>query len=293
MLIVLEGVDGAGKSTLTDRILAQNSTALRLHSGPLKEDPFRAYEWRLRDYEPDSSQIVVADRWHVGELIYGPLYRNGSKLTRAGARHVEMYLDKLGAHKLVVTSDIGTIMHRLRTRGEDFLQDNHVGLVWDFYNEYAYREGWTLVGSDEIIHHITNEARRRRAEARRLWKFETYVGPAHPRHLILGDEHGAPQHGRPAFKTAYVPYMDSPGYYLIESLEDAGLKNYGIANACEENVEELWHSLGRPNVVCLGEKAERASRAVPHQTIDDPSTMKRGRTSRRGYGLEIRSMVRA
>lgn len=294
MLIVLEGVDGAGKTTLTERLLHQFPDAIRLHSGPLKEDPFRAYEWRLRDYRPDSSQVIITDRWHVGELIYGPLYRGASKLTAAGARHVEMYLDKLGAHKLVVTADIGTIAYRLRTRGEDFLQDNHVGLVWDFYNEYAVKEGWTRVGSDELLHHITGEARRKRAEARKLWEHKTYIGPAHPKHLLLGDEHGAPQHGRPHYDSAFVPYNDTSGYHLIAALEDVGLRDYGIANAREEDVFALWQRLGRPNVVALGAEAEKASRAVPHQTVHHPQYMRRFHHGDRiKYGHEIKELLRA
>ena len=288
MLIVLEGVDGAGKTTLTERLMAQMPEALRMHSGPLKGDPMKEYEWRLRDYRPDSSQTIITDRWHVGELIYGPLYRGSSKLSRAGARHVEMYLDKLGAHKLLVTSDIGTIMHRLQTRGEDFLQSNHVGMVWDFYNEYAVREGWTRIGSDEILNHITTEARRLRADARRLWKFTTYVGPTHPKHLIVTNEAGSSPTGRPRYHSTFVPYDDQPGAYLLEALEDVGLRDYGLISSTEA-MSDAWHALGRPNVVSLD---ERVTRSIPFQIARSPQQARRDGDINK-YGLEIKEMLRA
>lgn len=296
MLIVLEGVDGAGKSTLVDRLLRTRAGCdadVRMHCGPLKGDAMREYEWRLRDYVPGDGRLWVCDRWHVGELIYGPLYRGQSKLTGAMHRHVELLLESLGALRLVVTADMHTIMQRLETRGEDFLQPSHVGLVWDWYNEYAYRNGWRLVGSDENTEHLIREARRLESDAVRLQAFSTYVGPTHPRHLLLGDRHGNPRPNRPAYRSAFVPYPDTSGAFLLNALNDVRLSEYGLANAGQENVHALWTTLGRPNVVCLGREAEAASRTVPHQTVAHPQYVRRFQHGdRKAYGLEIQEMLR-
>lgn len=295
MLIVLEGVDGAGKTTLTDRLLKHlpYETTRRLRSGPLGQDPFREYEWRLKGYRPFSEENIIADRWHVGELVYGPLYRGHSRLTAAGARHVEMYLDKLGAHKVVVTASIDDITNRLKTRGDDFVKMEHVGLIWDFYNEYAHREGWSFVGSDEIVSYMINAARRKREEARRLWKFKTYVGGSHPKILFVGDQHGAPQYGRPNYDSAFVPYADTPGFFLLETLEERRIRDYGVANAVEEDTYDLWRALGRPHVIALGLSAyEALDKQVPVQVVDHPSDARYART-RRAYGHEIEAAIHA
>lgn len=293
MLIILEGVDGGGKSTLADRILehldgVQN---LRLHSGPLTGDPLKEYEWRLRDYVPGSGQHIVCDRWHVGEMVYGPLYRKVCKLTSAMQRHVEMFLDKLGAHKLIVTTSYIVISQRLQTRGEDFLQNRHLGLVWDWYNDYGFRNDWGFVSSDEIMEYIIPLARRKEHEVEPLRPFTSYVGPPHPRHLLLGvtaETHWA----RPHFDQCFVPYPNTAGEFLINALEYASIRDYGLANAEDEDVAALWQVLGRPNVICLGPDSEKASRAVPHLTVTHPSEARRqSDADPKRYGLEIRGQL--
>lgn len=293
MLIVLEGVDGAGKSTLTERLCdTLGPGALRLHSGPLESDPLREYEWRLKDYVPGSGQHVVCDRWHVGELIYGPLYRGQSRLTEPMRRHVEMYLDRLGAHKLVVSGSITTILSRLTSRGEDYLQPNHLGMVWDFYNEYAYANGWGIVTSDELPSHVIGLARKKELEAARLNPFRSYVGPTHPRHLLLGVRRGQTRHNRPAYESCFVPYTDTSGHYLLEALNATSVQDVGMANAAEEDVASLWSTLGRPNVVALGADAERLARAVPHSTAYHPSYVKRFQNKNlKAYSQQIKELL--
>jgi hypothetical protein len=269
MLIVLEGVDGAGKTTLTDRLLSSlpNETK-RLHSGPLKGDALKEYVWRLRDYRPDSTQNLICDRWHVGELVYGPLYRGSSKLTKAMQTYVEMYLDKLGAYKLVVTADLSTISQRLGVRGEDFLRAEHLGLVWDFYNEYAHQHGWQLVGSDEVMGSITGKARRLRQEARRVDKFRSYVGSPHPRHLFLAAGSSAPLPGRPSYEQAFVPYPDTPYAKLIDHLTSIGVRDFAFADPLVDDPMELWQTLGRPSTTAVDNETSRLIRHVPHTTLN-------------------------
>lgn len=297
MLIVLEGVDGAGKSTLADRLIhALGDEHLRLHQGPLKGDPLKEYEWELgRMYSPSSGIHIVADRWHVGELVYGPLYRGVSKLTPAMTRHVELYLDKLGAYKVVVSENIHVINKRLKSRGEDFLQDHHVGLVWDFYNEWAESEGWATTTSDAVTQNILRPALRKQTEAEDLEVFKSYVGSAHPKHLILTDADETTGYGRPFFNAAMVPYPDTSGHFLLTALEEAKVRDYGIACATAEDVPFLWHTLGRPNVVALGSIAAKIARAIPHHTISHPREFMRNSraTTRRRYGLDIKEMLRA
>jgi len=296
VLIILEGVDGAGKTTLAEELagrLDDNLSFKLMHSGPLKDDPLKEYEWRLRDYTPGTGQHVVCDRWHVGELVYGPLYRGSSKLTEPMRKHVEMYLDRLGAHKVVVSAPIATIQERLRLRGEDFLQDNHLGLVWDFYNEYAHQYGWGVAASDELPDHIIMHARRKESDASRLNPFHSYVGPVHPKHLLLGETQGATRYGRPAYDSAFVPYPDTSGHYLLKALGTTGVTDFGLANARDEDVSKLWHTLGRPNVICLGQEAEKLSRDVPHQTVPHPSYVRRFRNGDlKEYGHQIKELLR-
>jgi len=267
MLIVLEGVDGAGKTTLTQRIMSTlPAETLRLHSGPLKGDPLKEYLWRLRAYQPDSYQNIICDRWHVGELIYGPLFRGQSKLTPEMLTYIEMFLDKLGAYKLVVTADLMTIRQRLTDRGENLLATNDVGMVWDFYNEYAHEHSWQLVGSDEVMSSITSRARALRAGARQLMPYHSYVGPTNPRFLVLGKGTSLPLAGRPAYEQAFVPYLDTPYPGIIKRM---GNRIFGMADPMRDNIQMLQGALGNPTLVAVDKLTSDQLRYTPHKMIGD------------------------
>src|SRR4051812_12260533 len=131
-LILLEGVDGSGKSTLVDDFLLQlPHTGIHFSRGPLKLHPLIDYLLPLVDYRPGID--IVCDRWHLGELVYGPLYRARSRLTPAMELYIDLFLESRGALKLWVDTPFEQVQTRLKIRGEDFLQEQHVRLVWDFY----------------------------------------------------------------------------------------------------------------------------------------------------------------
>lgn len=136
MLIILEGVDGAGKSGLANALVQAleekypDSTVTYLHAGPITSGTYEAYIEPLEDYDPKKTdQHIVIDRWHVGEQIYGPLYRGGSRFDDVMYHHTEMYLAAKGAVLFNVTQTLDVLRDRLAVRGEDFLQDKDVDHV--------------------------------------------------------------------------------------------------------------------------------------------------------------------
>lgn len=72
MIVVIEGPDGAGKTTLADKVQAEGEkiglVVNRVHSA-VPRDPAREYE-RIIDRANDS-RLHVVDRLHFGELVYG------------------------------------------------------------------------------------------------------------------------------------------------------------------------------------------------------------------------------
>lgn len=134
--MLLEGCDGVGKSTLAQDIVHQikrdhpDDEVHLLHAGPLKTDPYTAYLEPLKDYQPDTGVHYVLDRWHIGELIYGPLYREKSAIDFNTLAFIEFTLNNIGATLIHVTQSLPEIRRRLEERGEDFLQPEHVEHVW-------------------------------------------------------------------------------------------------------------------------------------------------------------------
>lgn len=94
-IIILEGPDGAGKTTL-GREICRQADGLYIHLG-LKDKMWRyqtaALRWACRE---SMTKLVVLDRHWISELIYGRVFRNGGKYPVA-ARAMHRTLLRFGA----------------------------------------------------------------------------------------------------------------------------------------------------------------------------------------------------
>ena len=141
-IIIIEGIDGSGKSTLADLIEQAASSrykVIRAHRGPMKGSVVEEYVKPLFEIKDD--ELLIADRWHVGEMIYGPIYR-GISYVDSVLEHIENILDDLGAVKLVMLTDRELVRERLAARGEDYLKDEDFDQVFDFYETFATLHMW-------------------------------------------------------------------------------------------------------------------------------------------------------
>lgn len=117
MLILLEGGDGTGKTTLA-RELVDLTGGQYLHASAPTRHPLVEYTAPLAEYKRGSGQTIVCDRWHVGELVYGPRYRGKCGLTWTQFCAVDEFLYGLGAVLVWMTHDVETQVSRLLERGE-------------------------------------------------------------------------------------------------------------------------------------------------------------------------------
>lgn len=114
MIIVLEGPDASGKTTL-GKALAEEVDGVYIHASAPKRHPLVEYTATLEGLRPEH---IVLDRWHIGEMIYGPKYRGSSGLSRTQFDAVEEYLAGNGA-LLVHCDDASDVLRsRLYARGE-------------------------------------------------------------------------------------------------------------------------------------------------------------------------------
>lgn len=271
MLIVLEGCDGTGKTTLADLLLEthQGSSEI-IHKGPIKRHPLQEYEWDLRGYDRTRlDHLVVCDRWHVGELVYGPLYRGRSTMTGAQQRHIEMFLQSRGAVRMVVDALPATIIRRLRDRGEDLLEESHVGLVYDFYRDYAEHNGWDLIKSHDDVEPIIERSHVAQEEVFQLELLKSYVGPTRPDVLIAGDHPPSLANGI-GLTTAFAPHQGSIGSWVMHAIKD--IPNVGLLNtAVDPNLDVAMNVLRFPRLITLGAHARQladrqkiSQRSFPH-----------------------------
>lgn len=297
MLIVLEGCDGTGKTTLADRFLeAHTGSSAILHKGPIRRMPLAEYEWDLRTYDRTKLDfLLVCDRWHVGEMVYGPLYRGVSQLTPQMQQHVEMYLDSRGAVKLMVDALPATILRRLRDRGEDLLQESHIGLVYDFYREYAEDNEWTIVKSHDEIEPFLEKAHHLQDDVFQLSLLKSYVGPVRPEVLIVSDHHPSLP-GGVALPSAFAPVRGSMGSWLMGQLHRHGVQSYGLLNTqVDKDLETAMNILRFPQLITLGAYSTQiAKRAgLDHTSFTHPRDEYTRKTpSTIAYGHRIKEAIK-
>lgn len=119
-IIVVEGTDGVGKTTLVDHIIgAWSGSARRMRHGPPGEImPALAYFDAVTNMIDlaNRGHLVISDRLHVGELVYGPLLRGGSDLSVNEAFALDMLLDGAGAMMVHCTVSMKELRRRLVQR---------------------------------------------------------------------------------------------------------------------------------------------------------------------------------
>lgn len=132
-IIMLDGPDGAGKSTLARELVKQverrSGQARVAHSVPkAASDCWDVHSQELLEHArwafTDPGGVVILDRFFVTEAIYGPVYRGFSAYPHA-ARHLDRLLHRLGATRVLcappvryVTETHGRLKHE---RHEEFL----------------------------------------------------------------------------------------------------------------------------------------------------------------------------
>lgn len=296
MLITIEGPDCGGKSTLTQQLITaagyRGWLGHRVHKGPPAPDadPFREYESVL-DADPlveliDSKlDVVVMDRWHVGEAIYGPLWRGKSRLSVAGLAHVEAALDALGAIRVMCLPSYPELQRRFLSRGDDLTKLEELPYIHAAYERHAELFDYTvLTGAEDRQRAVGTlldiaRNRHRRTQWVDLHGQRTYLGNLWPTALLVGDERNA--RPRPDLTRPFTP-VNAAGcsQWLWDAVIEAGLHlEVGLINAHEPNVSlrELWRALDEPRVVALGNRADNTLTlaGLDHVTVRHPQFARR------------------
>lgn len=173
MIIVLEGPDGGGKTTLSESIKGLFPT--RFHSlrcGPPGDDAFGEYASIVDQAAQlsEAGKIVVVDRLHLGELVYGLIFRGHSQITMDQAREIDRRLDQHGTIKAAVMPSTAELVRRQIARdggAPDKKSGATVGHTRGIRARYAWvlsgLSGWVHVGNgypDQIAVDIMEYARR-------------------------------------------------------------------------------------------------------------------------------------
>lgn len=305
MIIIIEGVDCTGKSTLANELAARSRAdgddVTQIHMGVPEDDPMIEYEFSLSGYRAGTGKTIICDRWHLGADVYGPLKRLDDGLKDAVRWHIEAFLRARGAF-LVLARPTSTEEHLslMNARGEDYISNDEAILVADAFDVVASRSSLTKVNGSIPFDTDSIYASARAAELRasQIAPFHSYVGPSRPKTLLLGDRKKRDEKTTAvqlSAEGAFAPYGSSSGTYLINALlvtspSDVSMNSIGMANANEEDVARLWDALYNPTIIALGQEASDACEKahVPFTRTYHPAYVRRFmHSTQRTYGRKM------
>jgi hypothetical protein len=266
MLIILEGPDGAGKTTLAEEI--RKLIVVRhpgdkvevLKKGPPREHPLNEYEWPLLDYRPNTGHHLILDRWHVGEWIYPAVFTRDTLADMAVWRHIEMFLQAKGAVMVHVSQHPDALQRILQTRGDELVSPSMVrGLV----KAYGYQLAYTrlpLVATTRpdksyvVAHQVIGKAMLQEHRFEAMTRYTTLIGSSRPNILFFGDVRNRVEDRDPR-TPVFMPYRDTSGHYML-NLTTHLFRDAALANACDvDDPMRIWKDLHEPQVVALGRNA--------------------------------------
>ena len=128
MIIILEGVDKAGKSTLAKELRTQLKWPV-IHFGKPGPDPATEYF----DFLNHINENIICDRFFVGELVYGPLLRGKNSMTSLQIRVIERMCRKIGTLLIHVSPPYSVINDRLIELGDEMVTHAQNQKAYDMF----------------------------------------------------------------------------------------------------------------------------------------------------------------
>lgn len=146
MFIILEGPDGAGKSTFIQKLyrslwdIGRGTTLINPKRSP-RQGVLVEYMINLDFYNPGSGIDLVLDRCWYSDEVYGPHWR-GKGLDPADRRRLDRWASAKGAVVARLDADDDVLIARLLERGDEDVAPEDVVLYAREYREQS--SSWSL-----------------------------------------------------------------------------------------------------------------------------------------------------
>lgn len=134
MFIIFEGPDGAGKTTMINKMKEQYPEAIVTAFGkpPENIDQFIWYSSALLAAKPE--EVHILDRSWYSELVYGPIMRGKTAILPQHVLLLEMLVkQKGGGHVMHLTANNRTLAARCKKRGEDYVNMEQLKKIREAY----------------------------------------------------------------------------------------------------------------------------------------------------------------
>lgn len=122
MIIIIEGPDGSGKTTLANKLSQQTGYPVVHRSAPKSEEE-KAEMLAMYKQAIAESKDIIFDRCWYSEMVYGPVMRDKACMSYEDMYELEHDLAKVGALIIYCTDTPAKMWRRCGKRGEDYIQD--------------------------------------------------------------------------------------------------------------------------------------------------------------------------
>lgn len=120
MIIIIEGIDGAGKTMLAEQLSRQTGYPV-IHRTQPKTDEEKKIMMGEYLQVIRSGKNMIFDRSWYSELAYGPAMRDASVISYPEMYELEAHLAKTGALIIYCTGPKAALWKRCTARGEDYV----------------------------------------------------------------------------------------------------------------------------------------------------------------------------
>jgi len=297
-LIILEGPDCAGKTTLATELAKTQSMYKKIHHGPFpRVTAAQLPRLYLESMQPmlDWWHGLIMDRSWLSEQVYGPVFRNANRVSRLAQRHLERIAMRHGAVVVLCLPPWEAVRQKwaerkgLDPKAEMLENEDQLRAVWDGYNNLqtelpVIRYDYTQHASGSLwSSRLMGEVNRIGSRCHE-WTAKT-VGNLHSKVILVGD--------KPSELTDYDSLTQWPfcsfsnqgsSLWLTKQLENAGIPESDLMWVNQSSglswIERVYN---RP-VIALGSEAAlrltqlRSIRTVVHE-VPHPQHHKRFRSS--------------
>jgi GTPase SAR1 family protein len=265
LIIILEGPDGSGKTTLARR-LCEDLTLEYHHEGvpPAEVPPLVHYGRVLEGWR---GRNVVLDRLALGERVYGPPIRGRDRLGDDGWRVFRRLLIATGARQVICLPPLDLCFERWRAHEKPELFRDPA----TFYRTYAAYGYYIASNADQLVYdHVRvsyDTLKYELVQPRPLIEAPGVIGDPHALVSLVGDI---------VSNTTGLdlPFFNNGGCsrYLTDALDLAGVLESDVLWLNSRRADETENRLPRLNargqslrIVALG---ERAARVCEHQRFE-------------------------
>jgi hypothetical protein len=277
MIVIIEGPDGAGKTTLAKE-LAERFELEYHHEGPSPlHNSLLEHYGKLFENARIQKRGVVFDRFALGERVYGPILRGQDRLGADGWKLMLRLITAVNAIQIFCLPPFEVC----RVNWE-----KDKGIITSKEILYETYLCWQVFSASQITYNYANADPKWNEFSTLLHAIKLFQGNAKPlpvgiigsptaKYLFVGDVGSN--------KSAHVdlPFFATvnSSEYLNEALEQAGYEEHEIALANAHRHDALKQELPTtiPRIIALGARADQSLnvRGIAHQTAPHPQYWKR------------------